>query len=353
MTTNRRRWCFAALTVLLLLALDTAAWRLATDRLRAAYVLRQTALPSTGWQITSAPPRATGWPWVANLRVSRFRLASLAAPATPAPAWLAPAWPALAWPALAWTADTLTLSVSPFHPNRLTIRTAGAQTISMPGWPTLHLDGAMRADIPLAGPLRSAHLSATTLTVKTPAGPLAIGATTLDAAWQPSGATLTFSAGPANLPANTRWGLDTTLTSTTLSLIAHGPWPRAATPAAAARQWQSYGGTIDIPRLALHWGSLDLSAHGQAALDPDLQPTAALQITLANPQAALTTLAATGAITRGTATAVSAVLTLLSLPARLSGRNDALELPVKLTDGRVSLGQIPLAHLPPLRWSRP
>jgi hypothetical protein len=332
MTTRSRRVPAAALVLTLLLALDTLAWRVATNRLRNATQAWQTALGPKGWQLTSAAPVATGWPIAAELRLDRMSLREAASSG------------------FAWTAARVTFGVSLLHPNRLTVRSEGAQTLAAPGLAPIRFHAEhLQAVLPLATPIQSAQASATQLTIATPDGDALIAATTLEASWQPAAAHLRLAAGPASLPAGHRWGLGQTVGALTLELIAHGAWPAGSATQAASR-WRDSGGTLDVTTVALRWGALDATGTGQARLDGALQPAATLNLKVANPEAALSTLADAGAITRNVATAATAVLTLLELPARLTGRPGVLDLPLSLDDGTVALGQIPIARVPKLVW---
>ena len=336
MTTRSRRLLGAtSLLLALVLGLDTVVWEVATHRLLRAYDRWQTALAPKGWQVTSAPPVATGWPLAARLRLDGIRLGE-AAPA-----------------GFAWTAAHVSFGVSLLHPHQIAVQPDGAQTMAGPGLAPLQFHAEqMTAVLPLSAPIQSAEATATKLTIATPKGDAIVSQSRLDASWQPGAAQLRFVAGPGTLPAGHRWGLGQTVGAFTLELIAHGPWP-SGSPAHAAGAWRDSGGSIDLTHVALRWGALDATGTGQARLDSALQPTATLNLKVANPEAALSTLADAGAITRNVATAANAVLTLLELPARLAGRPGVLDLPLSLNDGTVALGQIPVARVPKLDWGGP
>ncbi|HET6307576.1 MAG TPA: DUF2125 domain-containing protein, partial [Rhodopila sp.] len=66
---RRRFWVIAAGVPLLLLAGETAYWRVAAERLRAGYGAWLAAQTAQGWEIGSGSVSTGGWPLAATLTV--------------------------------------------------------------------------------------------------------------------------------------------------------------------------------------------------------------------------------------------------------------------------------------------
>jgi hypothetical protein len=328
----RRAALLAACILAVLAGADVVLWRIATDRLRGAYLDWQGALAAQGWQLTASTPQAGGWPIAATLRLRDVRLAQTTAHG------------------LVWTAARLRFGIWLAHPHEVAAIPSGQQSLALPGLPALAFTAnRLRASFPLPAPVHAAQVVADRLTFATPSGPLVIAAAAIQADWRATSLHLTASADQAEMPPGRNWGLGQMVTGASIDLIAHGAWP-AAPPGEAAGPWRTTGGTLDIARLAVHWGALDASGGGRAAIGADGQPQAALDLRVVEPQAALSALADAGAITRNAATAAGAVLALLEMPQRLTSQPAILNLPLRIDGGTVSIGQIPVARLPRIDW---
>jgi hypothetical protein len=327
------RWLVAAvLLVLAVLGIDTAAWWLATGRLRQAYLAWQAALPAQGWQLAASPPVASGWPLAARLRIDGVRLGQ----APPG--------------GFGWTSARVRFGIALARPGVLAVDAGGAQSLAVPGLAPLQFRaGRLHAELPLSLPVRSVQATASDLAVALPAGVMEVAQADLQAEWAPRAVHVRVQAGPATLPPGHRWGLGQTIADGSLDLVVHGAWP-GGTPRAAAGAWRDGGGSVELRQVAVRWGALDASGSGRAGLDGDLQPTARLDARVVAPQSALAALADAGAISRDAAVAAGAVLALLEVPGRLANQPDVLSLPLRLQGGGVLLGQIPVARLPKLAW---
>lgn len=315
-----------------LLGADYTVWRIATDRLRRAYGTWQTSLAASGWQVRADPVVAVGWPIAARLRLDHARLGVAAADG------------------FAWTAARLSFGVSLLRPHAIVLAATGAETLSGPGWgPVRFAAKQLELMVPREPQPGSASISARDLAIASRSGDLLVQRARLTLAWQADHAALELTAGPIALPAGTRWGLGPSVDQVTLDLIDHGAWP-GATPGQAAAAWRAGGGRLDVAQLGVHWGTLQLDGTGSLRLDADLQPRGALDLHIGDPAAALSTLADAGAISRGAATAATAVLDLLAAPARIAGQSSGVALPLELKGGTVSLGRIPIAQLAPVAW---
>ena len=115
--------------------------------------------------------------------------------------------------------------------------------------------------------------------------------------------------------------------------------------------WRDNGGTVEIENFRLHWGPLRLSANGTLALDEKMQPMGALKATIAGFAETLDALVAAGAMKKKKARTAKFFLSLLAK----SPAPDAppeLTLPLTIQKQTLSVGPVPLAKIPPIRWPR-
>ena len=149
--------------------------------------------------------------------------------------------------------------------------------------------------------------------------------------------------GPASLPP---------VATASADLALEGPpWPEwtqgGPAMSAALTRWRDGGGVLRIVRATLGWGTVDAEAQGRVTLDPQLQPAATGELTVAGGGEGLQALAASGVVSARAAQAARALLALLPATAKLAGR-DAVRLPVALVSGRLGVAGYPLLRLAPL-----
>lgn len=65
------------------------------------------------------------------------------------------------------------------------------------------------------------------------------------------------------------------------TLLLHGPWPGDGAPE-SIRAWQAADGRIDVRRLRIEWGALDLTGAGTVGLDTAFRPDGTLNLELRN-----------------------------------------------------------------------
>jgi Uncharacterized protein conserved in bacteria (DUF2125) len=116
-----------------------------------------------------------------------------------------------------------------------------------------------------------------------------------------------------------------------------------------AAAWRDAGGTLEIQRLAVNWGPLDLTGSATLALDDQLQPMGTGSARVIGYAETLDALAARGAISRSAATAAKAVLSLLA-HAPADGSPPDVKVPLTLQYRTLSMRQVPLLRLPELDW---
>ncbi|MGE3934196.1 MAG: DUF2125 domain-containing protein [Rhodospirillaceae bacterium] len=124
-------------------------------------------------------------------------------------------------------------------------------------------------------------------------------------------------------------------------------------PAAPLRQaaaaWRDGGGTLELRRLALHWGNLQLVADGTVALDRDMQPMGAATARIAGFNETIDALAANGAVNMRDAGTAKAALSMMARPAPDTGRPE-IRVPLNVQQSQLFLGPFPLLRVPRIEW---
>lgn len=107
--------------------------------------------------------------------------------------------------------------------------------------------------------------------------------------------------------------------------------------------WRDSGGTVEVPSLKLAWGALDLTLSGSATLDQQFRPLGAFTAAVKGYEPAIDHLRAKGDISPEEASAAKE-----TLAAIVNGEEGRLPVPVTMQAGRMFLGPLPVANLPPL-----
>jgi hypothetical protein len=126
-----------------------------------------------------------------------------------------------------------------------------------------------------------------------------------------------------------------------------GPVPDLP-PRQAAKIWRDAGGTIELEKIAVHWGDLAAAGSGTLALDSEMQPEAAFSGSLQGYDALMTRLSEAGLLPSGGIVFARLGLSLLAKP----GPNGRPQIPTSFTlqNGEMSLGPINLGRVPRLDW---
>ena len=154
------------------------------------------------------------------------------------------------------------------------------------------------------------------------------------------------------LPGGPAWALGPTIASIGLDGMLTGPLPRAPDLTTRATGWRNGGGTLELRRVAVEWGPLDLSASATLALDDRMQPMGAGTARIVGEAETLDALAAANAIAPRAALAAKAVLGLMA-HAPPDGGPPQVDVPLTLQNRALSVGRIPLLRLPELFWPEP
>lgn len=119
--------------------------------------------------------------------------------------------------------------------------------------------------------------------------------------------------------------------------------------AEAMARWRDSGGTLEVKRFALNHGPLALDGDGTLALDAAMRPIGAFMLRVKGFEEALDRLAGAGVIKPHPAALAKTVLKALARKQGVPG-GEELKVSLSLQDGRLYVGPLPLAKLPPIRW---
>ncbi len=150
------------------------------------------------------------------------------------------------------------------------------------------------------------------------------------------------------LPDGVRAPLGQTIEKLELSATVKGPHgPDRDRDAMAA--WRDGGGVVELPRLALDWAALSLSADGTLALDRNLQPEAALSARFTGFKETVDALVSLGKIRPRNGMTAKIVLGLLEKrPA--GGGPPQITAPLTIQAGKLYIGPVQLLSLPKIDW---
>jgi hypothetical protein len=346
------RWITRAAGALVaLLALDWLGCRWLLQRMQTEYAQWQRDAESQGWRVSSAAATGGGFPLGATLKIPDLTLSG---------------GQALVPGGVDWHAQRVMLSLSLLNPWRLDVAPEGQQTVRAATGRTVALNAdVLLAQVPLGGG-RPDHIhieiAGLTAGMRGSGNPQDVRIDGLDlqlsAARGVAARTslqLDVQAHGLGLPDKGRWPLGATVSRLEAQISLASPALSGLAPAEQARAWRDWGGTMEVTRLAVKWGPLDMSGSATLGLDDRLQPAGHGRAEVRGWQATLDALASAGTLPQGVAQTAKAVLSLMA-PASggATGVGDEggapLSLPVTLKDSTVSLGNIPLLRVRPLAW---
>lgn len=126
-----------------------------------------------------------------------------------------------------------------------------------------------------------------------------------------------------------------------------GPIPTGP-PRQAATAWRDSGGTVELDRFALRWGSVGMHGSGTLALGPDLQPIGAFSGGVSGLDQLIAGLAQAGQLRIGDMTIARLGLAALAKP----GPDGKPEVSTSFTiqNGQMYLGPLKLGPVPRINW---
>ncbi|MEX1147917.1 MAG: DUF2125 domain-containing protein [Sphingomonadales bacterium] len=131
--------------------------------------------------------------------------------------------------------------------------------------------------------------------------------------------------------------------SVAIQLQVHGE-PGRGLDRDALAAWRDAGGSIDIPEFRVLWDGLDLAIDGTVTVDEQFRPLGALVARLSGYGPVIDHLRDTGYIDDQEAETVRATLRAMSG----GDETEAVNVPLAMQSGRLFLGPLPMADLPPL-----
>ena len=126
-----------------------------------------------------------------------------------------------------------------------------------------------------------------------------------------------------------------------------GPVPTAP-PRQAATAWRDAGGTLEIERVALRWGTLAISGSGTMALDAELQPIGSYSGAIEGYDELMSALAAAGRLRGADAGLARMALGFLAKPG--PGARPQITAPFTIQNGQMLLGPVKLGPAPRIPW---
>lgn len=126
-----------------------------------------------------------------------------------------------------------------------------------------------------------------------------------------------------------------------------GPVPTAP-PREAATAWRDAGGTIELERVALRWGTLVVTGSGTAALDAELQPIGGFSGAIEGYDELMSALVASGRLNSRDAGFARMALGFLAKPG--PGGRPQIAVPFTIQNGQMLLGPVKLGPAPRIPW---
>lgn len=332
--------------LILLVAGDAVYWRVVAGQLDSGFRAWVAAQRAEGWTVHATPPRFGGWPLAATLTTTDIALSG----------------GNLDFPGgMDWGAGRLVLRVALLHPEQLQAIPSGQQHLRLGAGPAIPFTAAtMQALVPLQPdqPPHAVILHATDLRAGEAGGggTLTIGAlqARLDAQPRSAKPALGFAVQATSLalPTQFRWALGPAIASLNLDGTLAGPFPATPDLTTRAAAWRDGGGALDLHRIALNWGPLDLTGNARLGLDQQLQPVGHATARVAGYDGTLDALAKAGALSPSAALAAKAVLSLMAKPAA-NGKPAEVDVPLRLQNSTLFMRNMPLVRLPVLDWPPP
>lgn len=317
-----KRLAFLAGTAALLAAAHGAGWAWSVHQVEAEFGRWTEARRAEGWTVSAGATVRGGWPLAAELRVPRLSLAD-------------------AGGAHSWTGD-VALRVALSDPGTLRIKPEGEQHVRLGDTSAELAADDARVTVALDRP-DAFHIAATGLRVRGRWGELT--AASLEGRVTSLGAVL--AAREIGLPLRLD-GPGRVVAAASLDAALSAPVPPGPTMAQRLLRWTDADGAVQVRHVAVRWGELAVEGAGTASLDAALQPRAEATLRLRGHSAALDSLEAAGALPAGGTLMARTVLGLMAEP--VAGGGETVEIPLRLQDGLLAMGQIPLLRLPPVSW---
>jgi hypothetical protein len=352
---SRRRLLIGLVVILAVSAAVVVFWHYASDAFRDGIENWVTARRAEGIQANYGSLVMRGFP---------FRLqATLREPvlSRPVPGSGASLGRDLVWE---WRGSEIAVSVQPWNLNRVDLRFPGTNQITVPfgdrGRTVFAAAGRANAtlDLDRSGMPASVDLDLSDLDLLSEDGneSVAVAGMELSAVSHSfdtpthQNATFDLSVASRGVELPKQWnpplGSFVSLLECQASLMGMIP---PGPPEQAAKSWRDEGGTIEVHRLHLEWGPLQIEAGGTLALDSNLQPIGALSAIVRGFSETIDALVAGGMVQPGDGSTAKQVLGLLAKTPKHGGPPE-ITVPVTLQNGWIYVGPAALAQVSPISW---
>lgn len=334
---RRRRWLGICVVLAVLAAGYSGYWLVLRAKTLAAVDAWAEQRRAEGWQVGLASPHVAGFPTV--LRVS-YPGASLHAPESLGD-----------W---AWTGERLELEVDPVAPAHPIARVHGTQTLDMliSGFQQ-RLTAAARelgADVSVAD--GTTTIRARDLTLRSPRGDtVRMGAASARLRHtDDADLAIDVSAEDVLLPDRAAWALGRRIDAaafrgSVIGSLPGGPWP------AAIWTWRNAGGYVEIDRMRVDYGPLDMEGRGRVSLDSGGQPVGQINAHLSGAGATVDALRDAGAIRESDAAGLKVAIAVLKRTPE-DGGPPVVDVPVFVRNRTVYVGPAAVLRLPRIQWWR-
>ncbi len=150
------------------------------------------------------------------------------------------------------------------------------------------------------------------------------------------------------LPERPTNGLGQTIARAELDTSFRGQLSPGPLGASVAR-WRDQGGVVEVNRVALVWGPLDLDGDGTITLDPLNRPLGAFTVRVRGYNETVDALASAGLIRPREAAGLKVALNLFARPGQNGGPSQ-LTVPLTAQDGRLAVAGFNLTRLEPIEF---
>lgn len=297
-----------------------------------------------GWSVEMTRREVEGFPLRLRLAVSNPRLSRA--------------------DGLSWSADRLEAVSLPVPGGPVTVRTFGAQTLTLPaepgGAPAKFAGTADEIAVELPG-LTAAPNDVTVrlLGVSLAAGTRPLGIDKAEVRVVRTGdakadhkalsATVSATAEGIRVPASAGFPLGDVVHSAQMDARLLGPIDWSLPLGEALAVWRDIGGTVELSALEMRYGPMWMRASGTLALDGALQPVGAGTAKMRGFFDAIDEMRRRGMIEAKPAITAKLVLGAFARKAA-DGGPPVLNLPFSLQERMLHIGPVPLVPVPPIHW---
>ena len=262
-----------------------------------------------------------------------------------------------------WEADSLTLSARPWALRRIGVSFPGRHDISLfagDAWfdfTCLIKEATGELSVFGDGQVREFHgeirdLAYTRPGVDFPGSLVALSIDgrrfdVTDPDYRTPSAELHLSVSQALVPEDASWVLHKHPIDFALIAQVTGPLPDGDAPIASLTRWRDAGGVIEVGRMSLFWGPIEVETTGTVTIDGLMRPLGAFTADIIGHGDIIDLLAANDFVPLGDATLYKLGFTLLARP-KVEGGPPVLSVPITLQDGELKMGPVTIDRIPPV-----